>query len=335
MFLPSGRVHALGAGLVIFEIQQNSDTTYRVFDWNRRGLDGKPRELHIAQSLASIDFNDFEPRLIKSKYSRNAVLKVRYLVDDPLFRVDACLVKRGERFHLRSDAVQILGVPERPPGGGRRRIRGAARSRAVRAGARVPGARHAQRGNTGRISPRPGPLNRLTMAACASAQIAACYRSVTCQAVTVAVSKACPRIERIFAALDDQHARGVRGGEDRALGSSYDTFATLLVTAFLLGVLNAFLRPLLILLALPLVIVTFGLFLFVINALLLYLVGKLVKGFHGGRLLGRRFWGAVVITFVTLLLNSITGSGRARLPVHRGTRPPQPPDDDDGPVIDV
>jgi mannose-6-phosphate isomerase len=110
MFLPSGRVHALGAGLVIFEIQQNSDTTYRVFDWNRTGLDGKPRELHVPQSLASIDFNDFEPRLIKSRYSRNAVLKVRYLVDDPLFRADACMVKRGERFHLRSDALQILGV---------------------------------------------------------------------------------------------------------------------------------------------------------------------------------------------------------------------------------
>jgi len=47
MFLPSGRVHALGAGSVLFEIQQNSDTTYRVFDWNRVGLDGKPRDLHI------------------------------------------------------------------------------------------------------------------------------------------------------------------------------------------------------------------------------------------------------------------------------------------------
>ena len=69
MFLPSGRVHAIGAGLVIFEIQQNSDTTYRVFDWNRVGLDGKPRELHVAQSLASIDFNDFEPKLVQSKFA--------------------------------------------------------------------------------------------------------------------------------------------------------------------------------------------------------------------------------------------------------------------------
>ena len=48
MFLPSGRVHALGAGIVLFEVQQNSDTTYRVFDWNRLGLDGKPRELREA-----------------------------------------------------------------------------------------------------------------------------------------------------------------------------------------------------------------------------------------------------------------------------------------------
>lgn len=63
IFIPSGRLHAIGAGLLIFEIQQNSDTTYRVFDWNRVGLDGKARELHVAESLASIDFSDTEPVL--------------------------------------------------------------------------------------------------------------------------------------------------------------------------------------------------------------------------------------------------------------------------------
>ena len=61
IFIPSGRLHAIGEGNVIVEVQQNSDTTYRVFDWNRMGLDGKPRALHIAESLASIDFDDFEP----------------------------------------------------------------------------------------------------------------------------------------------------------------------------------------------------------------------------------------------------------------------------------
>jgi mannose-6-phosphate isomerase len=63
IFIPSGRLHAIGAGFLIHEIQQNSDTTYRVFDWNRLGLDGKARELHVAESLASIDFDDFEPTM--------------------------------------------------------------------------------------------------------------------------------------------------------------------------------------------------------------------------------------------------------------------------------
>jgi len=89
MFLPSGRVHAIGTGLVIFEIQQNSDTTYRVFDWNRGGLDGKPRELHEAQSLASIDFNDFEPGLVQSEFSGNANLQRRELVQNAPFAVEA------------------------------------------------------------------------------------------------------------------------------------------------------------------------------------------------------------------------------------------------------
>jgi mannose-6-phosphate isomerase len=61
IFIPSGRLHAIGAGLLIFEIQQNSDTTYRVFDWNRVGLDGKPRDLHVEESLLCIDFDDVEP----------------------------------------------------------------------------------------------------------------------------------------------------------------------------------------------------------------------------------------------------------------------------------
>ena len=110
MFLPSGRVHAIGAGSVIFEIQQNSDTTYRVFDWNRMGLDGKPREMHVEQSLASIDFNDFEPPLVKSKYSQNETFAVRYLVDDSLFRTNAWQIKRGQRFYVSSKLPQIFGV---------------------------------------------------------------------------------------------------------------------------------------------------------------------------------------------------------------------------------
>lgn len=88
MFLPSGRVHALGAGNVIFEIQQNSDTTYRVYDWDRRNPDGSTRELHVEKSLKSIDFNDFEPRLtdpVPQLLSPGYTLK--QLANDPLFHV--------------------------------------------------------------------------------------------------------------------------------------------------------------------------------------------------------------------------------------------------------
>jgi mannose-6-phosphate isomerase len=67
IFIPSGRLHAIGEGNVIIEVQQNSDTTYRVFDWNRVGLDGKPRELHVEQSLKCIDFSDVDPVLDRGK----------------------------------------------------------------------------------------------------------------------------------------------------------------------------------------------------------------------------------------------------------------------------
>jgi len=110
MFLPSGRVHAIGDGLVIFEIQQNSDTTYRVFDWNRVGLDGKPRELHIAQSLASIDFNDFEPKLVASKYLDAAGFKFRHLVQDPLFEVQEIVFENAGSMVLAGQYLRIIAA---------------------------------------------------------------------------------------------------------------------------------------------------------------------------------------------------------------------------------
>lgn len=67
MFVRSGQIHAIDAGNFILEIQQNSDTTYRVNDWGRVGLDGKPRSLHIEESLRSIDFNHFEPEPLRAK----------------------------------------------------------------------------------------------------------------------------------------------------------------------------------------------------------------------------------------------------------------------------
>jgi mannose-6-phosphate isomerase len=56
LFIPGGLVHAIGAGCLIYEVQQNSNTTYRFFDWNHLGKDGKPRKLHIEESFKTIDW---------------------------------------------------------------------------------------------------------------------------------------------------------------------------------------------------------------------------------------------------------------------------------------
>ena len=55
-FIPGGLVHAIGDGVRLYEVQQSSDTTFRLYDWGRVGKDGKPRELHVAQALKAIDY---------------------------------------------------------------------------------------------------------------------------------------------------------------------------------------------------------------------------------------------------------------------------------------
>ena len=66
VFLPAGRLHAVGPGNLLIEIQQNSDTTYRVFDWNRTDpKSGKARELHVKEAIQCIHFEDVQPKLIQ------------------------------------------------------------------------------------------------------------------------------------------------------------------------------------------------------------------------------------------------------------------------------
>jgi len=59
-FIPAGRIHAIGKGVMLTEIQQTSDITYRIWDWKRNGLDGKPRELHTELAVDAIDYNTYE-----------------------------------------------------------------------------------------------------------------------------------------------------------------------------------------------------------------------------------------------------------------------------------
>lgn len=105
IFIPSGRLHAIGAGLLIYEIQQNSDTTYRVFDWNRSGLDGKPRELHVEESLESIDFSDFEPTMDAPR--GNTLAECAYFKTSRLTLEDGDLLTNPD-----PDRFTIVGVVE-------------------------------------------------------------------------------------------------------------------------------------------------------------------------------------------------------------------------------
>ncbi|MBT3173444.1 MAG: class I mannose-6-phosphate isomerase [Lentimicrobiaceae bacterium] len=59
-FMPAGRVHAIGPGMLLAEIQQTSDTTYRIYDWDRIGVDGHPRELHNEEAIDAIDFKKYD-----------------------------------------------------------------------------------------------------------------------------------------------------------------------------------------------------------------------------------------------------------------------------------
>ncbi len=119
-------------------------------------------------------------------------------------------------------------------------------------------------------------------------------------------------------------------------GIHYDSWPGLLAATLLLGILNTFVRPLLTLLSLPLMIVTLGFFRLLINAGLLLLVNGVVAQFHVDTF-GAAFWGALVISIVSLLLNTLTGTGEIRVEDRRGKTSP-PPDKaggGDGPVIDV
>ncbi len=127
VFLPAGTVHAVGAGLLVAEIQQSSDVTYRLFDWNRLGSDGQPRPLHIEQGLDAVDFRrgpvePRQPRPTEQPQVSRLVQCERFLLDR--WEFDSPLPTGGDsRCHLIAvleGAVRIEGDPSKavlPRGG--------------------------------------------------------------------------------------------------------------------------------------------------------------------------------------------------------------------------
>lgn len=112
-----------------------------------------------------------------------------------------------------------------------------------------------------------------------------------------------------------------------------DKVENLLIASFLLGILNAFVRPILMLIALPLLIFTLGLFTLVINALLLCLLTWLLPFFHVDSF-GYAFLGAIIISVISVALNVLTGNSPLKVS-RRPPGPPKTPGGGNGPVIDV
>ncbi len=104
-YLPAGRVHAIGAGILLAEVQQSSDVTYRIFDYNRPGMDGKPRELHTELAAQALDYHvESEYRTI---YDEN-INRANLIVDSPYFSVR--VTETPESFHrnlLKYDSFVI------------------------------------------------------------------------------------------------------------------------------------------------------------------------------------------------------------------------------------
>jgi mannose-6-phosphate isomerase len=105
ILVQSGQVHAIDAGNLILEIQQNSDTTYRVFDWGRVGLDGKPRQLHIAESLQSILWDSFEPVPVRAAPTPGVI------ADSDAFKIRRIVLDAGEKIHVAAnEQPRLLSV---------------------------------------------------------------------------------------------------------------------------------------------------------------------------------------------------------------------------------
>ena len=99
-YIPSGTVHALLDGVVVYEIQQSSDITYRLFDWNRVGKDGKPRQLHIDQALDVINFD------VHEKYQPEQLSHASY----PYFEIEKREVTGKTVIQVESESFKLCSI---------------------------------------------------------------------------------------------------------------------------------------------------------------------------------------------------------------------------------
>jgi mannose-6-phosphate isomerase len=114
VFVPAGAVHSLGPGIIVAEIQQNSDTTYRIYDWGRLGNDGKPRPLHIDQALNVIDWQQIEPGTVTPRLLSDGSRGLHHegIGESPYFRTERLGMSAGSRYADRcaGESFQIWAV---------------------------------------------------------------------------------------------------------------------------------------------------------------------------------------------------------------------------------
>ena len=126
IFLPSGRMHALGAGSVLVEIQENSDTTYRIYDWDRTKKGRAARQMHVEEAMQCIDFNDVEPGLLKSKgeplvrhesfeIDKWDLIQDREIAESGRFAIVVCLAGRIECGGREFKPADFFLVPAQQP----------------------------------------------------------------------------------------------------------------------------------------------------------------------------------------------------------------------------
>ena len=113
IYMPGGRVHAICAGTLILEVQQNSNTTYRLHDWGRVGNDGKPRELHIEQGLDAVCMYDNDPVLIDPKLlERDGENEIWRLADTPYFVVDRLMLAEKMESRTKPERFSVIFCAE-------------------------------------------------------------------------------------------------------------------------------------------------------------------------------------------------------------------------------
>jgi mannose-6-phosphate isomerase len=109
-FIPAGRVHALGPGILLAEIQQTSDTTYRIYDWDRVDAAGNPRDLHTALAVDAIDFMTMES--YRTPYTET-INKLVPVVESPYFTTNILTIdKQIDKDYADLDSFVILVVVE-------------------------------------------------------------------------------------------------------------------------------------------------------------------------------------------------------------------------------